>query len=90
MRHRAARIAAGAVTCLLVAASAAQACPVCFGVEDSQLVTGTKAGIWVMLAITIGIQGAFAGFFLYLRRRAKRMSMLEIDSEWSNLQKATR
>ncbi len=90
MIRRAARIFAGIVTSLLIGASAAQACPVCFGAEDSTLVDGTKAGVWVMLAITVGIQLAFVGFFLYLRRRAKLIARLELDSEWSDLQKATR
>lgn len=90
MNRKIARIASGVLTVLLVAATAAQACPVCFGAEDSTLVHGTKAGVWVMLAITVAVQGAFAGFFLYLRRRARRMAALELDTEWSDLQKATR
>jgi hypothetical protein len=32
------------------------------------------------------VQGGFAGFFLYLRRRAKRMADLDLDVEWSKLQ----
>lgn len=90
MSRSIARTIAGVFACLLVGVTAAQACPVCFGAEDSTLVTGTKAGVWVMLAVTVAVQVAFAGFFLYLRRRAKRMAMLELDSEWSDLQKATR
>jgi hypothetical protein len=30
------------------------------------------------------------GFFLYLRKRAKRMADVELDSEWSELQRASR
>lgn len=90
MRRRAARIATAVITISLVGTSAALACPVCFGVEDSPLVDGTKLGVWVMLAITLSLQVAFAGFFLYLRRRAKLIARLEIDSEWSDLQKAKR
>ncbi len=90
MRNRIARIASGIVASLLLYASVVEACPVCFGAEDSQLVTGTKAGVWVMLGIIVAIQAAFAGFFLYLRRRAKLMARVELDAEWSELQKATR
>jgi hypothetical protein len=91
MIRRFARLACGVVTNLLVGgAAAAQACPVCFGAEDSPLVDGTKAGVWVMLAITIAVQAAFVGFFLYLRKRAKLLAEVELDSEWANLQKVTR
>ncbi len=85
-----ARIVAGVFTVLLVGTGVAQACPVCFGAEDSTLVSGTKAGVWVMLAITVAVQIAFVGFFLYLRRRAKLIARMELDAEWSELQKATR
>ena len=65
------------------------ACPVCFGLldaEDSSMIDGTKLGILVLLAITLGVQGAFVAFFLYLRRRAKRIADIDLDIEWSKLQ----
>ena len=65
------------------------ACPVCFGAEESSLIDGAKIGIMVMLAITFAVQGAFVGFFLYLRRRAKRIAEVELDIEWSELQKGS-
>ena len=43
-----------------------------------------------MLGLTFAVQGAFVGFFLYLRRRAKRIAELDLDTEWSELQKASR
>ena len=64
------------------------ACPMCFGAEESSMIDGTKLGIAVMLGITFTVQGAFAGFFFYLRRRAKRMAEIELDSEWSELQRS--
>jgi heme/copper-type cytochrome/quinol oxidase subunit 2 len=66
------------------------ACPMCFGAEESSLIDGAKLGILVMLGITFAVQGAFVGFFLYLRKRAKRMADVELDSEWSELQRASR
>jgi hypothetical protein len=66
------------------------ACPVCFGAEETSMVEGTKLGILVMLAITFAVQGAFVGFFVYLRKRAKRIADIELDSEWSELQRASR
>ena len=65
------------------------ACSVCFGaMEDSTMLAGTRLGVLVMLVITLAVQGAFVGFFLYLRRRAKRIADIELDSEWSELQRS--
>ena len=63
------------------------ACPVCFGAEESSLIEASKLGIFVLLGITLAVQGAFAGFFFYLRKRAKEHAELELDAEWSELQK---
>jgi hypothetical protein len=41
-----------------------------------------------MVAVTLTVQGGFVGFFLYLRKRAKRMAEVELDTEWSELQRA--
>jgi hypothetical protein len=32
------------------------------------------------------VQGAFAAFFFYLRKRAKRIADIDLDTEWSQLQ----
>jgi hypothetical protein len=63
------------------------ACPMCFGAEETSMIDGTKLGILVMLGILFVVQGAFAGFFLYLRKRAKRIADLDLDTEWSQLQR---
>ena len=68
----------------------ALACPVCFGAEETSMIDATKIGIFVLLAITIAVQGAFVGFFLYLRRRARRIADSDLDAEWSDLQGASR
>jgi hypothetical protein len=70
--------------------SSVLACPMCFGAQETTLVGGTKLGVLVMLAITLAVQGAFVGFFLYLRSRAKRMADVELETEWSELQRASR
>jgi hypothetical protein len=61
---------------------------VCFsaGAEETHLIDGTKLGILALLAITLAVQGAFLGFFLYLRQRAKRIADIDLDTEWSQLQ----
>jgi hypothetical protein len=69
--------------------SSVLACPVCFGLldaENSSMIDGTKLGILVLLAITLAVQGAFMAFFLYLRKRAKRIAEIDLDIEWSELQ----
>jgi hypothetical protein len=75
---------------LVAGSSRAFACPECFGAEESSLIDGAKLGVLVLLSITLVVQGSFAGFFFYLRKRAKRMAEVELDSEWSELQKASR
>jgi hypothetical protein len=73
---------------VLIAGSApVLACPMCFGAEESSLIEASKLGIVVLLGITLAVQGAFAGFFFYLRKRAKQYAELELDTEWSELQK---
>jgi hypothetical protein len=66
------------------------ACPMCFGAEETSMIDGTRIGIFVLLVITLAVQGAFVGFFLYLRKRAKRIAEIDLDNEWSQLQGASR
>ena len=54
------------------------------------IIDGTKLGVLVMLVITLAVQGGFVGFFLYLRKRAKLNAELELDAEWSELQRSPR
>ena len=70
--------------------SSVLACPMCFGAEETSMIDGTKIGVLVMLAITLAVQGAFVGFFFYLRKRAKRIAEIELDTEWSQLQRVSR
>ena len=62
---------------LLAAPRAALACPVCFGNSDSPLAIATNMGIIAMLVVVAGMIGAFATFFIYLNRRAKRVAEQE-------------
>ena len=66
------------------------ACTMCFGAQETQLIDGAKLGVLVLLAVLLVVQGAFVAFFLYLRKRAKRFADLELDSEWSELQRSPR
>jgi len=78
--------AACTVALVIGAGSRVLACPVCFGAEEGSMLEGTQLGIMVLLGITLAVQAAFAGFFFYLRARAKRMADVELDTEWSKLQ----
>jgi hypothetical protein len=62
------------------------ACPVCFGALETGMIDGAKLGVLVLLVITLAVQGAFVGFFIYLRKRAKRIADIDLDIEWSRLQ----
>ena len=57
---------------------------------DTSIMDGAMLGILAMLAITFAMQGAFVAFFLYLRRRAKRIADIDLDTEWSEVQSAPR
>jgi hypothetical protein len=84
------RAAATAVAVMIGGGSTLFACPACFGAEETSMIDGTRLGVVVLLAITLTVQGGFVGFFLYLRKRAKRVADIELDTEWSKLQKAPR
>jgi hypothetical protein len=66
------------------------ACPVCFGAEETSMIDGARLGVAALLAVTLAVQGGFVAFFLYLRKRAKRNADIELDNEWSKLQRASR
>ena len=77
-------------TAVLLGSTSLLACPVCFGAEETSLVNGTKLGILALLAVVFVVQGGFVGFFLYLRKQAKLSADVELDTEWSELQRPSR
>ena len=80
------RAIATAAAVMIGGGSSVLACPVCFGAEETSIIDGAKLGVAVMLAITLAVQGAFAAFFFYLRKRAKLIADADLDNEWSELQ----
>jgi hypothetical protein len=80
------RVLAATAVVVIGGSSTVFACPHCFGAEETSMIGGTRLGILVLLVITLAVQGGFAGFFLYLRRRAKRIADMDLDTEWSELQ----
>jgi hypothetical protein len=49
-------------------------------------VDAARLGMWLLLGLTVGLQGAFVAFFLYLRRQAARAAGEGLDEEWCRLQ----
>ena len=84
------RVLSTVVAMMIFGSSNVLACPVCFGAEETSMIDGTRLGVLVMLGILFAVQGGFVGFFLYLRKRAKRIADVELDTEWSDLQGAPR
>ena len=85
------RLIVATMSALMIGGSATVlACPVCFGAEESPLIDGAKLGVIVLVVITLAVQGGFVGFFLYLRKRAKQVAELDLEAEWSDLQRGTR
>ena len=80
------RVLTTAAAIVIGGSSSVFACPVCFGAAETSIVDGTKLGILALLAITLTVQAGFVGFFLYLRKRAKRIADIDLDIEWSELQ----
>jgi hypothetical protein len=64
----------------------ALACTTCFGRAEGPMIDAARLGIWFLLGVTLLLQGSFAAFFLYLRRRARRVSDQALDEEWSRMQ----
>ena len=65
------------------------ACTMCFGADETSMIDGAKLGVLVMLGILFAVQGGFVAFFLYLRKRAKRIADVDLEIEWSKLQSGT-
>ena len=82
------RVLTTVVAVVIGSSSSVFACPVCFGAEETAVIDGTRLGILALLAVTFAVQGGFLGFFLYLRKRAKRIADIDLDAEWSELQRS--
>jgi len=81
----------GTAAAFVGSSSLAHACQACYGVSgaaDSPMIDAAKLGIFLLLGVTVAVQGSFLAFFLYLRRRGKRLSQDRINTEWSDLQRS--
>jgi len=46
-----------------LAQAALHACPICFQTADAHLTSGVRAGVAVLIAVTVGVVGVCAVFF---------------------------
>lgn len=57
---------------LIIAQTAAIACPSCYGAADSPMTAGMNAAILTMLGITGVVLTGISGMFFYIWRRMKQ------------------
>lgn len=78
---------AAATLAWLGGAAPALACPSCFGDAEGPLIDAARLGTFLLLGVTLALQGGFVAFFLYLRRQARKARDQERDAEWSRMQR---
>ena len=54
---------------------AARACEVCYGRSDSPWIDAGQAAVWLLLGVTVLVQGAFVIFFVRLRSRTRAQDL---------------
>jgi len=86
-RARKAMVVLAALGLWLALHGEAWACSSCYGAADGPMIDAARLGIWLLLGVTVCVQGGFAAFFIHLRRRASRMADQALDEEWSRLQR---
>ena len=62
----------GLLVTLASFAARLDACPACFGKSDDAMAKGLNAGIFALLVFVLGLWVAFASFFVFIVRRARR------------------
>jgi heme/copper-type cytochrome/quinol oxidase subunit 2 len=72
---------------MLAGARQALACPSCYGDAEGPMIDAARLGMWLLLGVTLLVQGSFVAFFIYLRRQARRARHQALDEEWSRLQR---
>jgi len=59
-------------------------CSTCFGQADGPMIDGARVGTFLLLGVVLGIQVAFAAFFMYLRRQAARAGRSASGKQWAS------
>ncbi len=63
-----------AATGILISAHPLAACSVCFGSATGKMASAVSLAVVFMLVVTVSVLCGFAGFFIYLWKRAKAHS----------------
>jgi hypothetical protein len=66
----------------LLASQDASACTVCYGEAEGPMVSAARLGVYLLFGLTFLIQGAFASFFIYLWRRARKHRPPGAEFDW--------
>lgn len=66
---------------VLLSATDASACAVCYGDPNSPMTKGVGAGVWVLLGCIFTLLAGFASMFLYWMSRSRRLSALELSTD---------
>jgi type II secretory pathway component PulK len=56
---------------ILLVPSVALACPICFQVEDANTIAGVRAGVIVLMSVTVVVLSAVAAFSIRIWRNEK-------------------
>jgi hypothetical protein len=64
---------------MLLSASEAAACPVCYSASDPVIVSSLNAGIFVLLGVTGVVLAGFLRFIVSLVRRARNTPVLTLE-----------
>lgn len=67
------------VAMLALSAEPVLACPVCFGASDAPAAQGMNLAIFTLLGVTGSVLASFAGFIVYLLKRA---NAFRTGEEW--------
>lgn len=59
----------------LLSDQAAQACAVCYGEAEGPMIDAARMGVYLLFGLVMAVQGGFAAFFIYLRKRAREYDM---------------
>jgi hypothetical protein len=65
------RVALFATLLVMLFPSLALACPICFQVEDANTVAGVRAGVVVLMSVTVVVLTAVAAFSIRVWRNEK-------------------
>ena len=51
-----------------------QACEVCYGQAEGPWIEASQAAVYLLLGVTVAVQGSFIVFFVRMRGRAKALA----------------